>query len=206
MHFMTSHPKDASRKLIDVMASSEHIAHQFHLPMQSGSNSVLKRMNRRYDTGKYLETVDYIREKIPDVTLTSDIIVGFPGESEEDFEDTLRMLKKVRFDMTYSFIYSRRVGTPAASMEDQIPADVQGERFKRLLELQNEIGLEMNKPLEGKTLRVLCDGRSKNDPSVFCGRTDGNKIVLFDALDSDTGKFLNIRIDRADTFALYGTK
>ncbi len=206
LHFMTSHPKDASRKLIDVMASSEHIAHQFHLPMQSGSNSVLKRMNRRYDTEKYLETVDYIREKIPDVTLTSDIIVGFPGESEEDFEDTLRMLKKVRFDMTYSFIYSRRVGTPAASMEDQIPADVQGERFKRLLELQNEIGLEMNKPLEGKTLRVLCDGRSKNDPSVFCGRTDGNKIVLFDALDSDTGKFLDIRIDRADTFALYGTK
>lgn len=206
LHFMTSHPKDASHKLIDVMASSKHIAHQFHLPMQSGSNSVLKRMNRRYDTEKYLETVDYIREKIPDVTLTSDIIVGFPGESEEDFEDTLKMLSKVRFDMTYSFIYSRRVGTPAASMEDQIPADVQGERFKRLLELQNEIGLEMNKPLEKQTLRVLCDGRSKNDPNVFCGRTDGNKIVLFDGDDSDTGKFLNLKIYRADTFALYGTK
>ena len=206
LHFMTSHPKDASRKLIDVMASSKHIAHQFHLPMQSGSDRILKRMNRHYDTAKYMETVEYIKEKMPDVTLTSDIIVGFPGESEEDFLGTLDMLSRVRFDMTYSFIYSRRVGTPAAKMDDQIPEDIQGERFKRLLDLQNEIGLEKNKPLEGQALRVLCDGRSKNNPEVFCGRTDGNKIVLFDGNDADTGKFLNLLIKRADTFALYGEK
>ena len=108
--------------------------------------------------------------------------------------------------MTYSFIYSRRVGTPAAKMDEQIPEDIQGERFKRLLDLQNEIGLEKNKPLEGQTLRVLCDGRSKNNPEVFSGRTDGNKIVLFDGEDFDTGKFLNLKIKRADTFALYGEK
>lgn len=206
LHFMTSHPKDASRKLIDVMAESKHIAHQFHLPMQSGSDEILKKMNRHYNTEKYMETVEYIKERIPDVTLTSDIIVGFPSESEEDFADTLDMLRKVEFDMTYSFIYSRRVGTPAAKMEDQIPEDVQGERFKRLIDLQNEIGLKKNKPLEGETLRVLCDGRSKNDENVFCGRTDGNKIVLFDGSDEDTGKFINIKIKRADTFALYGDK
>lgn len=206
LHFMTSHPKDASRKLIDVMAESKHIAHQFHLPMQSGSDEILKKMNRHYNTEKYMETVEYIKERIPDVTLTSDIIVGFPSESEEDFADTLNMLRKVEFDMTYSFIYSRRVGTPAAKMEDQIPEDVQGERFKRLIDLQNEIGLKKNKPLEGETLRVLCDGRSKNDENVFCGRTDGNKIVLFDGSDEDTGKFINIKIKRADTFALYGDK
>lgn len=206
IHFMTSHPKDASRKLIDVMASSKHIAHQFHLPMQSGSDKVLKEMNRHYDRAKYLDTVDYMREKIPDITISSDIIVGFPGESEEDFCGTLEMLERVRFDMTYSFIYSPRKDTPAAAMECQIPDDVKGERFNRLLEVQNAIALEKNKPIEGKIIKVLCDGPSKNDENVYSGRTEGNKIVLFDGDEGDIGKFVNLKIERAETFALYGEK
>ena len=129
LRFMTSHPKDASRKLIDVMANSKHIAHQFHLPMQSGSDAVLAKMNRRYNTEKYLGIVDYMKEKMPDVTITSDIIVGFPGETEEDFEGTMQMLERVRFDMLFSFIYSPRKGTPAAEWE-QVPKDVTAARFE----------------------------------------------------------------------------
>ncbi len=206
IHFMTSHPKDASHKLIDVMADSKHIARQFHLPMQSGSDRVLKAMNRHYDTEKYLGTVQYLREKIPDVTISSDIIVGFPGETEEDFEGTLEMLKKVRFDMTYSFIYSPRKDTPAAAMECQIPDDIKGERFNRLLAVQNDIALEKNKPMEGMTIRILCDGPSKNNDDVYSGRTEGNKIVLFEGDESDIGKFVELKIVRAETFALYGEK
>ncbi len=206
LRFMTSHPKDASKKLIDVMAASKHIAHQFHLPMQSGSDRILKKMNRHYDREKYLSTVDYLYEKIPDVTITSDIIVGFPGECEEDFLGTLEMLERVRFDMTYSFIFSPRVGTPAAEMEDSATDKEKGERFNRLLDTQNKIGYEKNQALVGKTVRVLCDGRSKNNPDVFCGRDEGNKIVLFDGCDADTGNFVTLRIVRADTFALYGEK
>lgn len=206
LRFMTSHPKDASRKLIDVMASSRHVAHQFHLPMQAGSDRILKRMNRHYDTAQYLATVDYLREKIPDVTLTSDIIVGFPGETEEDFAGTLEMLRRVRFDMLYSFIYSPRKGTPAAEMPDQIPREVQGERFDRLLALQNGIGAEKNAAEVGQVRRVLCDGVSKNDPALCSGRTDGYKIVFFAADPADAGKFIDVRIDRADAYALYGTK
>ncbi len=204
LHFMTSHPKDASRKLIDVMSRGKHIAHHFHLPMQAGSDKVLREMNRRYTFEKYISTVDYIREKMPDAVITSDIMVGFPGESEADFEDTLTALERAKFDMIYSFIYSPRKGTPAAEREEQIPDCVKSARFERLLTTQNAISLEKNKPLEGKTLRVLCDGRSKNNSEVFSGRTEGNKIVFFDGEDTDAGEFLNIYIERADTFALYG--
>ncbi len=203
LRFMTSHPKDASKKLIDTMAQSKHIAHHFHLPMQSGSDAVLKAMNRKYDRVKYLEIVDYIRKMMPDATITSDIIVGFPTEAEEDFEDTLNALRRARFDMIFSFIYSPRRGTPASEME-QLPEDIKSARFDRLLTLQNEIALEENKKLEGKVLRVLCDGKSKNKEGAVCGRTDGTKIVFFEADDSMTGKFVNVKIKRAETFALYG--
>ena len=206
IRFMTSHPKDASRKLIDVIAESKHIAHQFHLPMQSGSDSILKSMNRHYDRERYLATVDYLRERVPDVTMSSDIIVGFPGETDEDFEATLEMLRRVEFDMTYSFIYSPRKDTPAAAMECQISDTVKGERMNRLLETQNAIALEKNKPLEGMILKVLCDGKSKNNENVYSGRTEGNKIVLFDGDESDVGRFVEIKITRAETFALYGEK
>ncbi len=206
IRFMTSHPKDASDKLVDVIASSKHVAHQFHLPMQSGSDKILKDMNRHYDTEKYMRTVEYLRQKIPDVTISSDIIVGFPGETEGDFEATLQMLRRVRFDMTYSFIYSPRKDTPAAAMECQITDEVKGERFNRLLEVQNEIALEKNKPMENKVIRVLCDGPSKNNGDVYSGRSEGNKIVLFDGDESDVGKFVSLKITRAETFALYGEK
>ena len=198
--------KDASSKLIDVMAHGKHIARHFHLPMQSGSDDVLRRMNRHYDTARYLAIVDELREKIPDVTLTSDIIVGFPGESEADFEATLDMLRRVRFDMLFSFIYSARKGTPAAQMEDQIPPAVQSERFDRLLALQNEIAGQINEQSVGKTIRVLCDGVSKNNAQTYSGRTDGNKIVFFEGCPQDTGRFVSVRIERSEPFALYGVK
>ena len=205
LRFMTSHPKDADRKLIDVMASSRHIAHQFHLPMQSGSDAILSKMNRRYNTEKYLGIVDYMKEKMPDVTITSDIIVGFPGETEEDFTGTLQMLERVRFDMLYSFIYSPRKGTPAAEME-QVPKDVTAERFERLLALQKDIGKEKNDALVGKTVRVLCDGVSKGNEALYSGRTEGNKIAFFEGDEEDVGNFVNVTIERADAFALYGKK
>ncbi|MBR2926655.1 MAG: tRNA (N6-isopentenyl adenosine(37)-C2)-methylthiotransferase MiaB [Clostridia bacterium] len=205
LRFMTSHPKDASNKLIDVMAASRHIAHQFHLPMQSGSDTILHAMNRHYDTKRYLSIVQYMREKMPDVTLTSDIIVGFPGESEQDFEDTLSMLQTVRFDMLYSFIYSPRKGTPAEELE-QVDPKIKSERFERLLALQGQIAFEKNQAFVGQTLRVLCDGVSKNNSALYSGRTEGNKIAFFEGAPADTGKFVFVRIDRADAFAFYGTK
>ena len=206
IHFMTSHPKDATNKLIDVIAEEDHMAKHFHLPMQSGSDRVLKAMNRHYDTERYMSIVNYMREKIPDIAITSDIIVGFPGESEEEFEMTLEMLRKVRFDMLYSFIYSPRKGTPAAEMEDQIPKAVQNKRFERLLSTQNEIALEKNMPLVGKTVRVLCDGESKTNSALYSGRTEQAKIVFFEGMEADVGKFVEVRIDRAEAFALYGSK
>ena len=204
IRFMTSHPKDASHKLIDTMAANPKIARQFHLPVQSGSDRLLKAMNRNYTRESYLSLIRYMREKMPDIAISTDIIVGFPGETEEDFEDTLSIVREARYDMMYSFIYSKRSGTPAAEMKDQIPPEVTGARFPRLLEVQNEISLERNLVWENKTLRVLVDGRSKNNPDKFTGRTDGNKIVLFDADDSYIGKFVNIKITKAQTFALIG--
>ena len=204
LRFMTSHPKDASKALIDVMANGKHIANHFHLPMQSGSDDVLRRMNRHYDRQKYLEILDYMREKMPDIAVTSDIIVGFPGESDADFEDTLSMLERVRFDALFSFIYSPRKGTPAAEMENQIPREVQNARFDRLLAKQERIALSLNEPLVGKRVRVLCDGPSKTDKGMLSGRTSENKIVFFPDDGTPTGEFIEIDIDRAAPFALYG--
>ena len=203
LHFMTSHPKNASKKLIDVMASAKHVARHFHLPMQSGSTEVLKAMNRRYSIEKYMDILDYIHEKMPDCTVSSDIIVGFPTETEENFEDTLKALERARFDMIFSFLYSPRKGTPAAEME-QIPQEIKQKRFDRMLALQNSIALERNKLTEGKTLRVLCEGESKNNPDTFYGRTDGGKIVFFEPCAENIGKFVDVKIERGDTFALYG--
>ena len=204
LRFMTSHPKDAGRKLIDVMANARHVVRQFHLPLQSGSSAVLKAMNRHYDMDAYRETVRYMREKMPDVTLTSDMMVGFPTETDECFEETLEALEEIRFDMLYSFIYSPRKGTPAAEMVQIEPA-VKSARFERLLEVQNRIALELNRPMVGTTVRVLCDGESKGDSSVCSGRTAGNKIVFFEGTPDMTGSFVNVRIDRAEAFALWGT-
>ncbi len=204
LRFMTSHPKDATKKLIDIMAREPKIAKHFHLPMQSGSDSVLEKMNRGYNFKQYKETADYLKEKIKDITITSDIIVGFPGESETDFDDTIKALELIEFDMLYSFIYSPRKGTPAYEMEDQVPKNIKNKRFDRLLKTQNDISLKKNQVLLGQTIRVLCDGESKGNSEFLCGRTDGNKIVFFGGDKLLKGNFVNIKIERAEPFALYG--
>lgn len=199
IRFMTSHPKDATSELISVMAENEKIARHFHLPMQSGSDRILKAMNRRYDTEKYFGIVEEIRRKMPDAAITSDIIVGFPGETEEDFEETLSMLRRVKFDMIYAFIYSPRKGTPAAEREDQIPEEIKKARFARLTELQNEISKEKNEPFIGRTLKVLAnDGENVSE-----GRTDGNKLIRFSPAVCGGG-FINVKVTDADTFGLSG--
>ena len=204
LRFMTSHPKDVSDRLIEVFGRYERIAPAFHLPLQSGSDRILSAMNRRYDTAKYLATVDALRAARPEVVLTSDIIVGFPGETEEDFEGTLDILRTVRFDMVYSFLYSPRKGTPAAEMEGHLPDDVRADRMRRLLELQTEIASEHGKAYLGREVRVLDDGPSKGDPARHSGRTDGGKLVHFPA-SGEVGQFKTVLIDRADAYAMYGT-
>jgi len=207
LRFMTSHPKDANRKLIDAMAASPKCARQFHLPLQSGSDRVLKAMNRHYDTAAYLSMVDYMREKMPDIAISSDIIVGFPGETDEEFEETLSLLRRVRFDMIYSFIYSPRELTPAAKMDCQIPAAVKSERMNRLLVLQNQISLEINERAVGSTQRVLLEGESKNDANMLSGRADSNKLVHIprnEITESKIGSFVRVKIVRAEPFALFG--
>ena len=205
LRFMTSHPKDASDALFAVLAGAVHIEPHFHLPLQSGSNDVLFRMNRRYTVEKYMGLVERLRAVRPDIALTSDIIVGFPGETEQDFEDTLTALRQIGFDSVYSFIYSPRRGTPAAEMQGQVPPAVQSERFSRLLSLQGDISREKNLPLVGKSVRVLVDGPSKTDSAVYSGRTDAGKLVHFAAVPDTVGKFITVHIDRAESFTLFGT-
>ena len=205
LRFMTSHPKDASDALIRVIAEGVHIEPHFHLPLQSGSDAILARMNRRYTLEKYMGVVKTLRAACPEIAISSDIIVGFPGETDADFEDTMRALEEIRFDSVYSFIYSPRRGTPAAEMEGQIPPDLASARFTRLLERQADISREKNLPLVGKDVRVLADGPSKTDPAVFSGRTDAGKLVHFKADESVVGKFITVHIDRAESFALHGT-
>jgi tRNA-2-methylthio-N6-dimethylallyladenosine synthase len=204
---MTSHPKDVSDELIRAVGECERIAPHFHLPLQSGSNRILAKMNRRYDTERYLSVVEKLRAARPGIALTSDIIVGFPGESDADFEQTLSMLSRVRFDMIYSFIYSARKGTPAALYPDQVPHEISAERMRRLLELQGEIARECNLPHVGKILRVLVDEPSKDGRSgILSGRTDTGKLVHFAPLSEEIGRYASVRIDRAEAFALYGTE
>ena len=204
VRFMTSHPKDASRKLIDVMAGQPKIARQFHLPVQSGSDAVLRAMNRHYTREKYLSLIDYMREKMPDISITTDIIVGFPGETEEDFSETLDILRRVEYDNIFSFIFSPRSGTPAADMECQVPAEVKSERFARLLSLQQEISHKKNESYAGKTIEVLVEGRSKSNAEMLTGRNGKNRIVHFRGDDSLIGKTVRVRITSADTYTLSG--
>ena len=204
LRFMTSHPKDVSDDLVGVIGENEKIAPAFHLPLQSGSDAVLRAMNRRYDMQRYRETVRKLREARPGIVLTSDIIVGFPGETEADFSETLRALREIRFDMVYSFLYSPRRGTPAAGYEGQVDAEIKGERMRRLLALQTDIASEIGKGYEGKTVRVLAEEISKTDPAMLTGRTGGGKLVHFPSPASAVGEFLDVRIERADAYAMYG--
>ena len=206
VRFMTSHPKDATKKLIDTIASSPKIAPQLHLPVQSGSDRILKLMNRHYTARQYLELIDYARERIPGVAFTSDIIVGFPGEEQEDFEQTLELIKRVRYHALFTFLYSPRIGTPAASMPDSATHEQKQERFEKLLEVQNAISEEIHSACIGSTVRVLCESRSRFEDFPVSARTDTGRVVYLAADTDMIGSFCKAHILRASPWALFGEK
>lgn len=204
IRYMTSHPRDFSEKIIRTIQEGQKICEHFHLPLQSGSNNVLKLMNRGYSREYYLELVTKIREMVKNSSITTDIIVGFPGEEERDFEDTVDMLEKVRFDAAYIFVYSPRKGTKAAEMEDQVPADVKKRRIVLINEIQSRISLEINQQLLGTEQLVLVEGKSKTDTNFYTGRTRTNKIVHFSTKKNLLGMFVNVEIIGAKSWTLTG--
>ncbi len=204
IRFMSSHPKDLSDDLINVMAERKNICNQLHLPVQSGSDRILKLMNRHYDMEHYLAIVDKVKRKIPDITLTTDIIVGFPGETDEDFEKTVELLKRVEYDSIFSFIYSKRTGTPAEKMADVMTEEHKHENFERMLTLQNDISLKKNRALIGSVQSVLVEGESKTDPSKQSGRSEGGKLVHFDEERSLEGEIVKVKIESVNTWTLLG--
>ena len=205
IRYMTSHPKDLSDEVIDVIKNSQHICNHFHLPVQYGSNKILKAMNRVYTVESYKALVRKIRAAVPDASITTDLIVGFPGETEEDFQELLQFLEDIRYDQAYTFIYSKRSGTPAAEMENQVNDDVKHERLNRLMELQNKISLEKNVALKDRTVQVMVEGPSANDDKVWSGRTTTNKLVLWPYQGSEQpGDFVNVRICQPQTWVLKG--
>lgn len=203
IRFMTSHPKDLSDELIEVMAQSHKICHHLHLPLQSGSSRILQKMNRHYDKEKYLGLVEKIRTAIPDISLTTDIIVGFPGETEEDFQETLDVVRKSKYDTAFTFIYSKRTGTPAANMPDQIPEDVVKDRFNRLLALVQENGREASSRFTGEVKEILVEEESK-EKGLLSGRTEHNLIVHFPGDPSLIGQFVNVSLDTCKGFYYFG--
>ena len=204
VRFMTSHPKDISDKLIDTMAREDKICKQLHLPIQAGNDRVLAAMNRKYTRASYMQKIEKIKQKMPDIALTTDIIVGFPGETNEEFLDTLTVLREVRYDTIFSFIYSKRPGTPAAKMEDVITPEDKKRNFDKLLEVQDAISKEKNLALLGKTVKVLTEGVSKNNPNALMGRTEGGKTVNFEGDRSLIGNFVYVEITDAKTWSLTG--
>ena len=201
IRFMTSHPRDASEKLFDTMAKYPRIAKQLHLPFQSGSSRVLKAMNRHYDRETYLNKVRYAKSVMPELVLTSDVIVGFPGETEEEFEETITLIEQVRYDALFTFIFSPRPGTPAASMDDPTPKEEKSRRFDKLCAVQNQISEEIHNGYVGKTFRCLVDGRDKD---LLTARTEGGRLVRFDGDDSLIGTYQNLTITGATTWSLVG--
>ena len=201
IRFMTSHPRDASKKLFDTMAAYPKIAKQLHLPFQSGSSRVLKAMNRHYDRETYLEKVNYAKSVMPDLVLTSDVIVGFPGETAEEFEETITLIEQVRYDALFTFIFSPRPGTPAASMDDPTPKEEKNRRFDRLCAVQNRISEEIHSGYVGKTFRCLVDGKDKDQ---LTARTEGGRLVRFAGCDSLIGTYQNIEITGSTTWSLSG--
>lgn len=204
IRFMTSHPKDLSDELIEVMKNSEKICRHLHLPLQSGSTRILKQMNRRYTKEQYLALTEKLRREIPDLSLTTDIIVGFPGETEEDFEETLDVVRKVRYDSAFTFIYSKRTGTPAAAMEDQISEDVVKERFGRLLSLVQDISQEMSLRVEGQTLPVLVESVNEQDESLVTGRLSNNLLVHFPGTKDLIGTITDVYLKECKGFYYLG--
>ncbi len=204
VRFMTSHPKDLSDELIDVMAHSKIICKQMHLPLQSGSDRLLKIMNRHYDKQHYLEIVDKLRKAIPDIGISTDIIVGFPGETEEDFNETLDVVKKVQYDSAFTFIYSKRSGTPAAEMENQVPQDVVKDRFDRLLKVVNEISSKKTAKYEGTTQLVMAEEVNSHDHELITGRLSNNTVVHFKGTKDLIGQELKVKLLEAKGFYYFG--
>ena len=201
IRFMTSHPRDAGKKLFDTMAASPKIAKQLHLPFQSGSSRILKAMNRHYDREKYLEAVNYAKSVMPNLVLTSDVIVGFPGETEEEFEETISLIQQVRYDALFTFIFSPRTGTPAATMEDPTPKEEKNRRFDKLCAVQNSISEQIHAEYIGKTFRCLVDGM---DGESLTARTEGGRLVRFTGDSALIGKFVNLAITGSTTWSLSG--
>lgn len=206
LRFMTSHPKDASPRLFDAMADCEKVAKQLHLPFQSGSNEILRRMNRHYTAESYRTLIQDARQKMPDITLSSDIIVGFPGETEQDFAQTLALVDEVRFDLLFTFLYSPRSGTPAASYEDPATPEEKQRRFERLLRVQDEIVAERQAAYQGKRLRLLVDGMAKGPDYPYTARTEGNLLVCVCGDGIQTGEFIQAEIEKTTLRCLFARK
>lgn len=204
IRFMTSHPKDLSDKLIQTIAECDKVCKQLHLPFQAGSDNILNQMNRKYTKAEYLEKIEKAKKAIPNLSLSTDVIVGFPTETNEDFEETLDVLRQVEFDNIFSFIYSRREGTPAAKLDFVLSEEEIHSNFNRLLEVQNEISKRKNEEYVGRIERVLVDGVSKNDESTLSGRCDSSKIVNFKGDKSLIGKYIDVKITEAHTWSLNG--
>lgn len=204
IRFTTSHPKDMSDKLIEAIAGGQKICEHIHVPLQAGSNKVLKAMNRHYTKEHYLQLVDRMRERIPGVAITSDLIVGFPGETEEDFKETLDMVEKVRFDAAFTFLFSIRTGTRAASLPEQVDLATKKERLLHLNQVQYSIAAELNKNLEGTIQEVLVEGVSKTNPRKLTARTRTNRIVIFSGSQDLIGQMVNVKISKGKTFSLFG--
>ncbi|MEG0774800.1 tRNA (N6-isopentenyl adenosine(37)-C2)-methylthiotransferase MiaB [Clostridium sp.] len=204
VRFMTSHPKDLSDDVITAVAECDKLCEYIHLPVQSGSSRLLKKMNRHYDREKYLETIRKIKETIPNVALSTDIIVGFPGETDEDFEDTLSLVKEVEYDSAFTFLYSRRKGTPADMMLNHVDEATKKERFNKLVDAVNEICAKKNKKYDGKIVEVLVEGESKSDETKLTGRTRTGKLVNFTGNKESIGQLVNVKITKAQSFSLIG--
>jgi tRNA-2-methylthio-N6-dimethylallyladenosine synthase len=204
IRYTTSHPRDFTQDMIDTIAASKKVSDHFHLPAQSGANAMLKRMARGYLIDRYLDLIHRVRAAIPEATLTTDLIVGFPGESEADFEQTLQLVEEVRFDRSYMFMYSPRRGTPAADFPDQVPLAVKQQRLARLMEVQDRISLEKNQRLVGRTVQVLVEGPSPKRPEVLTGRAFDNRTVLFPGDVALTGTLVPVRLLTAHTWTMLG--
>ncbi|WP_392885695.1 tRNA (N6-isopentenyl adenosine(37)-C2)-methylthiotransferase MiaB [Eubacterium limosum] len=206
IRFMTSHPKDLTDEVIEAIAQCDKVCPAIHLAIQSGSTRVLKAMNRRYTKEQITDLVDRVRSRIPDVAITTDIIVGFPGETEEDFQDTLEVMRACKFDSAFSFIYSIRTGTPAAAMENQIPDEIKHDRLNRLLDVLRDISFGLNSKYEGRVLPVLVEEPSKNNTDRLSGRTETGKLVNFEGSFDHIGQIVNVKITKAGSFSLTGVE
>ncbi|MGM0501400.1 MAG: tRNA (N6-isopentenyl adenosine(37)-C2)-methylthiotransferase MiaB [Bacillota bacterium] len=204
IRYMTPHPRDFTDKLIATISNLDKVCEQFHLPVQAGSNKVLKEMNRGYTREDYIELVAKIRAQNPKAAISTDTIVGFPGETEEDFQKTIELYQEIKFDMAYMFNYSKRSGTPAAKKENQVPEEIKKERLQYLMDLQTEISAEQNEKLIGEKVEVLVDGPSKKDPNKLSGRSRTNKIVIFNGDKNLTGQIVNVIINKAHSWTLFG--